>query len=130
MIPREEQSDIAAVTVSHYVNGAEAKLLDDCCRIVCHDFVGESPGAVWTMTAASLIDPNDRAIGSEIVPLLCEAVIKEQHPAVQKHNRRPVAERLGVHLGTRYLGEALSGTGAIRVCGCGREHADSGERCA
>ena len=116
--------------MSHYVNGAEPKLLDDCCRIVCHDFVGESPRTVWTMTAASLIDPDDRAIGSEIVPLLCEVVIKEQHPAVQKHNRRAVAERLGVQLGTRYLVEPLSGTGAIGVCGCAGEHADSGERCA
>jgi hypothetical protein len=38
------------------------------------------------MTVPSLIDADDRAIGREIVSLLCEAVVEENHSAVQKYN--------------------------------------------
>ena len=70
VIPREEQRNIGAVVMSHDVNAAEAELLDDRRRIVCHQFAGESPRAVWTMTMPSLINPDNGATGRDVLPLL------------------------------------------------------------
>lgn len=65
------------------------------------------------MTVASLIDADDRAMGGEVIPLRCKAVIKEQHPAMQKQQRWPVAEGLRIQLGAVDLVEALHSAGTV-----------------
>src|ERR1700724_640934 len=130
VIPREQQRDVTAVALSYHVNRAQPKLLDNRCGIVCHEFVRKCPRAVGTVTVPALIDADNRAIGGEVVALLCEGVVEEQHAAVQKQNWLPVAEGLGVQLGTSYLVEPLRTGETIRVCGCGCEGEERNQNCA
>jgi hypothetical protein len=113
VIPRQEQSEIATITVSYDVNWAEAQLLDYCSGVICHHLVGKRPGTVRAMAMPSLIDTDDRAIRRKIVPLLVETVVKEDHPAVEKYNRRAMTVDLRVQPGAAYLVESIRTRGSI-----------------
>src|SRR5271155_160667 len=73
------------------------------------------------MPISALIDADDGAIGRKIVPLICEADVKEGHPTVQKYNWRSMAVDLRVELRAPYFDVTLGATGAIRMRSGGGE---------
>src|SRR5450631_223532 len=103
VIPRQDQRKVTTVTVSHDVDCTKAELLDYCRGVIRHHLVGERPGAIRSVTVPPLIDADDRTIGREIVSLLCEAVVEEDRPPVQKNDRGTVAVRLYIQLSAPHL---------------------------
>ena len=119
MVPHQNQGKICTVTVPHDVYRAQAELLDDRCRIIGHQFIGQRPWAIRAMTMPSLIDADDRAIGHEVIPLTCKAVVEKDCPAVQKYDGRTVAARLRVQLSAPYLVVTLRATGLAAFAAAG-----------
>jgi hypothetical protein len=76
---RQEQANIATVTMFHDGNGAEAERADYCRRLSAI-ILWEETRAVRAMIVPSLIDADDRAIGRKIIALCCEAIVKEDQP--------------------------------------------------
>ena len=120
---------VAAIAVADDIDGTDGELANDGGHVVGHRLVREGPPVVGAMPVPRPVDADDFAKRREILPLLREAVVEVEQPAVQEEDRRSAAEGLDVDPGaTRFDIAAGLGRVFVRERGHCRRGKSGGER--